>query len=76
MKTWYIVAGAVAIGAAWYLFRGTPPTAFITPAPPVATGPATEGRTGLTHFQGGITPAKALVATGPSTEAATGRMHF
>jgi hypothetical protein len=77
MKTWHIVAGGAALAAAWYLFRGTPPVAYVTPRPPVATGPATEGRTGRTHFTGGVaTPTAAIVASGPSSETQSGRGHF
>jgi hypothetical protein len=55
MKAWYIVAGAVALGAAYFLFRSGPTVVTYANGNPIrvpvpATGPAVETKSGRGHF--------------------------
>jgi hypothetical protein len=54
MKAWYIVVGAVALGAAYFLFRQPTVVTYVNGnpirVPMPATGPSVETKSGRGHF--------------------------
>ncbi len=86
MKAWHVIVGAVVLGGAWYLVRGSSASA-VTPAtaplPTSVSGPTTPGPYQCGAHYRAVPPPRAtvtvpprVVATGPATETRTGVGHF